>query len=1041
MNVEQRSHRTRLGYAATCLLSITGLAATGFITPARAQSSLVSQTTTVAGRAAQRVPRSGVTPRALAAAPAGRLGTQGCTGGTTKTCTLWAKPGTVSLQGMTVPIWGWATSATEAATLPGPILVVDQGDTVQLEVHNGLGSPLSLAIPGLPNSTLGAGFDATSQTTGGATGSVKTYSFTASRPGTYVYEAGHTADGARQVAMGVAGVLVVRASDPSSAYGTPASAYNDEAVIAMSEIDPAFNANPTGFDLRNFNPSYRLINGKSFPEKQSISTDQGHAVLLRYANLGLLPHSMELLGQDQTAVARDAHALTYPEGELVETVTPGETADTITRVGTGPDAKVALLEAANHLDNDAQTTADPMQAAFGGMLTFLDTNAPVPSGDLVGPSASHVSATPNPSDATADVTVTADLSDVATGNSNIDQAEYVIDAVNRTDASNVAPGFGIPMTGTFGGPTVNGATATIPAAVLSNPGFEAGKHVVYIRAHDTAGNWGVAGTVVLNVPKLGPLTSGGSVSPNPLNASSPLKVSATADDRAFGGTIAAAEYFVDLPVDSAGVITTVPANGSGTAMSFTAGRSVSPLNATVPATKYAGEGLHHIYAHAKDTQGLWGPMLDIPFTVDQTGPVTVASALSPSILNGQISDPSNPGFAKVTALVQDLNNGSSVSSNITQAVAFFDDSAAPSATHKGMTLLAVDGSFDSPSEGVYGLVPLSQVRSWAAKQGAHQLYVYGMDAAGNWGPATGATFVVDTVAPKLTTLSASVAGPAVTPPTVQVTLGYTGAQSSAISYAEVWIGSRDPGVGRATRYSATNPADGTVAVSIPLSDFLLGTTTINARVLDAAGNWSNAVTGSFVNPTTALQSANFDSNPFPPSGWSKTGSVSRTTKGTIEGAGSMAASGGNAPAYVSTQVAPARDLFNAQLRFRSGVSVPAGQVVTVFEALSGSTRTIAVQARGTGAGLQVAPTLAGQPAPTGTWVTVGTDTVTIHVTWDKSAATYRFQVYSATGDLVSSQTLAGGSTSTATSLRFGLIDQSKSVKPSGSATFDSFLGW
>ncbi|MBM0240050.1 multicopper oxidase domain-containing protein, partial [Micromonospora sp. ATA32] len=44
-----------------------------------------------------------------------------------------------------------------------------------------------------------------------APGATRSYTFTAHRPGTYLYEAGHTALGARQVAMGLVGALVVRA--------------------------------------------------------------------------------------------------------------------------------------------------------------------------------------------------------------------------------------------------------------------------------------------------------------------------------------------------------------------------------------------------------------------------------------------------------------------------------------------------------------------------------------------------------------------------------------------------------------------------------------------------------------------------------------------------------------------------------------------------------------------------------------------------------------------------------------------------------------
>ena len=45
--------------------------------------------------------------------------------------------------------------------------------------------------------------------------------FTASRPGTFLYEAGHTPNGARQVAMGLAGALVVLPAD-GTAYGSTA---------------------------------------------------------------------------------------------------------------------------------------------------------------------------------------------------------------------------------------------------------------------------------------------------------------------------------------------------------------------------------------------------------------------------------------------------------------------------------------------------------------------------------------------------------------------------------------------------------------------------------------------------------------------------------------------------------------------------------------------------------------------------------------------------------------------------------------------------
>src|SRR5581483_2734031 len=128
--------------------------------------------------------------------PQGPLPQTGCTlSGTTASCDLWAKTGTVVLPGAAapVPIWGFASTSAAPATLPGPVLVVDQGQQVTITVHNGLSSALALALPAV------TGF--APDTAGAAAGGSKAYTFTASRPGTYLYEAGHTADGARQVAM------------------------------------------------------------------------------------------------------------------------------------------------------------------------------------------------------------------------------------------------------------------------------------------------------------------------------------------------------------------------------------------------------------------------------------------------------------------------------------------------------------------------------------------------------------------------------------------------------------------------------------------------------------------------------------------------------------------------------------------------------------------------------------------------------------------------------------------------------------------------
>ena len=52
--------------------------------------------------------------------------------------------------------------------------------------------------------------------------------------------------------MGLAGALVVRpaAAGQDLEVAKPASAFDDEAVLVLSEVDPVFAANPMTADLR-----------------------------------------------------------------------------------------------------------------------------------------------------------------------------------------------------------------------------------------------------------------------------------------------------------------------------------------------------------------------------------------------------------------------------------------------------------------------------------------------------------------------------------------------------------------------------------------------------------------------------------------------------------------------------------------------------------------------------------------------------------------------------------------------------------------------
>jgi FtsP/CotA-like multicopper oxidase with cupredoxin domain len=814
-------------------------------------------------------------------------------------CNLWAVTGTIGLPNASITIWGYSDSPIGSATLPGPILIVNEGDTVTVNLTNYLSEDTALLFPGqdmLPDLTGAA-----------ANGGSKSYTFTASRPGTYLYEAGLLSNAQHQVAMGMYGALIVQSATAGQAYSAASTAFDDEALVVLSELDPALNnsANPAAFDMRDYHPTYQLINGQAYPNTTAIAGTAGGRLLLRYVNAGLQAHSMTALGLRQTAIAIDGSPYQYAHSMVAETIAPGQTADAITTIpATAADgSKYALYDGTFTMHNGNAS-------GFGGMLTFIAIGSSAPGGDTTGPAASGLTLSPNPSNGSANVALSASISDAATGGSNVDAAEYFVDSIG-------ANGTGTAMSGAFGSPMV-GVNATLSTALLAT--LSSGNHSVYVHGHDAAGNWGAFNHITLNLDRSGPATSGLTLTPNPSNGTANVALHGTGNDSFSGGSnIGGAEYTID--------------GGAASAMTVNAASPVASVDATIPAATInaLSQGTHTVAVRSRDVLGNWGTPATIGLIVDKTGPTTSNVTAVPNPSNGAIGVNSSTPAVRLNAAVNDAL------SKISAAEAFIDTVGA---NGSGIVMIAADGVFNSSVENVTVDIPLTTINALSA--GNHTLYVRGKDSSGNWGGTSTLSLLIDKTAPTFTGISLA---PNPTNGAPNVTLTVNGASDtggSGVAGGEYWICSAacaDPGQGNGTAFNG-------LTASITASSLATGNYTVYARIRDAAGNWSTGANGvrsaTLTVAANAIFSDGFESGNF--SAWSSATPNNNATRLSVTAAAALVGTRGlqaqgNNTNYVQynfgTAAIPAAPTYDARFYFRPNANSSTGK--DIFSAATSNT--------------------------------------------------------------------------------------------------------
>lgn len=235
------------------------------------------------------------------------------------------------------------------AQLPGPTLIVTEGQTVTVTLRNALPAAAgntSIVFPGFAVTATGGvpGLLAQEAAAGGSV----TYTFVAATPGTHAYYSGTQAD--LQIEMGLFGALVVLPAAPpaacvrgtyalsAAAYDHPDTCYDREYLFQLSEMDSRLHdqalaqvmACPVGPCPRiqvasePYRPNYYLVNGRSMPDNMDTNYAPGYPrqpyngnphlhpgerMLMRIVGQGRWQHPFHFHGNHARVLARDGNLL------------------------------------------------------------------------------------------------------------------------------------------------------------------------------------------------------------------------------------------------------------------------------------------------------------------------------------------------------------------------------------------------------------------------------------------------------------------------------------------------------------------------------------------------------------------------------------------------------------------------------------------------------------------------------------------------------------------------------------------------------------
>lgn len=246
--------------------------------------------------------------------------------------------------------------------VPGPRITLTEGDRVRFRVTNNLPESTTVHWHGLvvPNE-----MDGPAEITQPPIEPIEpsesfTYEFTVSQAGTFFYHSHDHPD--RQQALGLYGALIIEPQDPAAAPQA-----DQEVVVQLQEWLEREGYTYPAMPMEGAMPNFFTINGKAYPDTQTVRATVGERVLVRFigSNSGFI-HPMHIHGGPFTIVATDGVAVP-PEAQFEKdtiNVAPGERYDVI---WTARAPGKWLL----HCHINHHTTNDNVEVDGAGGLTMI----------------------------------------------------------------------------------------------------------------------------------------------------------------------------------------------------------------------------------------------------------------------------------------------------------------------------------------------------------------------------------------------------------------------------------------------------------------------------------------------------------------------------------------------------------------------------------------------------------------------------------------------------------------------------------------------